>query len=243
MTNMIVVIPARLQSTRLPRKPLVDIGGKPMVQRTYERCTAVFAPESIYVATESEEIVEVCERLGIQTVMTRDDHLTGTDRVAEVASKIAANVYINVQGDEPLFDPGDLASLRDFAFANPEVIAAGYCPIHDEDEYLSPMVPKVLFDQNDKLLYMSRAPVPGSKDRRFRFGYRQVCAYSFPAFALRAFAEHPAKTPLEESEDIELLRLVELGHPVRMLPMSDRSIPVDLPQDVEKVLAALDAAG
>lgn len=241
MTQLRVVIPARLLSSRLPRKPLVDLDGKPMIVRTYTRCLGVFEPEQIIVATDSDEIARVCQANGIVVQMTSADHLTGTDRVAEVATKVPADVYINVQGDEPVFDQGDLAKIREFALSNPTMLANGYCPIHDAEEHRSPFTPKVVVDVSGKLLYMSRAPIPGNKLHEFRFGYRQVCAYAFPADALRVFREHPAKTPLEAQEDIEILRFVELGHPVQMLPMSDRSVPVDHPADVQKVLQVIRA--
>lgn len=234
-----VVIPARLQSTRLPHKPLIEIAGVPMIVRTYEQCAKVFNREMIVVATDAPEIEAACNDRGIGTIMTSTTHLTGTDRVAEVASRLPADVYINVQGDEPLFDPQDLQIIYDHALNAPNVIANGYCSIRDEEEFTSRMTPKVVFDGQGKLLYMSRAPIPAGKEARFQFGYRQVCAYAFPAQALDAFAKHPGKTPLEQVEDIEILRLLELGHTVQMLAMSDNSIPVDTPHDVMKVEAAL----
>ncbi len=239
--SYLVVIPARLRSQRLPGKPLVDIAGKPMIVRTFEQCAKVFETDRIVVATDADEIVSACTSRGIPVMMTGGTHLTGTDRVAEVATSRAADIYINVQGDEPLFDPADLAVIRDHALAHPDTIANGYCPIRDAAEFESRMTPKVVFDQEGRLLFMSRAPIPAGKEARFRFGYRQICAYAFPPSALAAFAAHPGKTPLEEVEDIEILRFLELGHTVRMLPMSDRSIPVDTPEDVERVEAALRA--
>ncbi|WP_448658018.1 3-deoxy-manno-octulosonate cytidylyltransferase [Sphingomonas sp. CJ99] len=234
-----IVIPARIQSTRLPRKPLVSIAGKPMVVRTFERCVSVMPADRIFVATDSAEIADVCAAHGIATVMTRDDHATGTDRVAEVAQILGGDVFVNVQGDEPVFNPEDLTKLLAAVAGDPHSIINGYCPIHDAQEHASRMVPKVVFDTEGRLLYMSRAPIPGGKSGEFRFGYRQVCAYAFPATALARLRAHPTKTPLEEAEDIEILRFLELGVPVRMIEMSDKSIPVDLPEDVARAEAAL----
>jgi 3-deoxy-manno-octulosonate cytidylyltransferase (CMP-KDO synthetase) len=239
--EMIVVIPARLASTRLPNKPLLDLGGKPMVVRTYERALGIFPAEDIFVATDADEIVAVCERHGIQSIMTPSDLLTGTDRVAAVAEMIEAQTYINLQGDEPLFNPDDLIVLRDAIRANPGKIINGYCPITNAEQFASPMVPKVVFDTKGALLYMSRAPIPGSKSGAFSFGYRQVCAYGFPRASLRDFTSQSEKTPLEAVEDIEILRFTELGHGVMMVPMSDTSIAVDTPEDVEKVMAVINA--
>lgn len=241
--SYLVVIPARLRSQRLPGKPLVDIAGTPMIVRTFEQCAKAVEPDRILVAADADEIVSACTSRGIPVMMTSSAHLTGTDRVAEVAAHRSADIYINVQGDEPLFEPADLAVIRDHALAHPGTIANGYCPIRDAAEFESRMTPKVVFDRDGRLLFMSRAPIPGGKEARFRFGHRQVCAYAFPAPALAAFAAHPGKTPLELVEDIEILRFLELGHTVRMLPMSDRSIPVDTAQDVVRVEAALRARG
>ncbi len=239
-----IVIPARLQSVRLPRKPLQTIAGKPMIVRTFERCTQVFEPRDIVVATDSPEIGSVCEAHGIDVAYTSGEHRTGTDRVAEVAGAGNAATYINVQGDEPLFEPEDLRIIARAAADTPDVILNGYCPIRDIDEHRSRSVPKVVFAPDGRLLYMSRAPIPGGKDpEAFQFGYRQVCAYAFPARALAALRDHPEKTPLEAAEDIEILRFVEMGFEVRMLAMSDRSIPVDHPDDVLRVEAALRERG
>lgn len=232
-----------MRSTRLPGKPLVDLAGKPMIVRTFERCASVFAPEDIRVATDSEEVASVCRAAGIRTIMTREDHMTGTDRVAEVAQIEPADIYINVQGDEPLFAPEDLKLLHAAAIAAPDLIHNGYCSIRSAAEHQSPTVPKVVFDRDQFLLYMSRAAIPGSKDGGFTFAYRQVCAYAFPASALDLLTKNPAKTPLEEPEDIEILRFLELGLKVKMVEMSERSIPVDHPEDVEKAIAALREAG
>lgn len=235
-----VVIPARLASTRLAKKPLIDIEGKPMVVRTYERCIEAFSRDDVIVATDSPEIEEACARHGVPTVMTRDDHRTGTDRVAEYASLHPADVYINVQGDEPLFNPADLTRLLQAVEENPGMIINGYCDIHDEEEFNSRTTPKVVFDQAGFLLYMSRAGIPGGKTGEFKFGYRQVCAYAFPADAMRMFREHPGKTPLEAAEDIEIMRFIELGARVKMIRMSSQSIPVDVAEDLEKVNRALE---
>jgi 3-deoxy-manno-octulosonate cytidylyltransferase (CMP-KDO synthetase) len=210
-----------------------------MIVRTYQCCVRVFPREDVFVATNAIEIAAACKQHKIQVLMTKSTHLTGTDRVAEASMLVHADVYIDVQGDEPLFDIGDLALIRDFAITNPRTIANGYCPIREEKEFLSPNTPKVVFDQQERLIYMSRSPIPGTKDGRFRFGFRQVCAYAYPADALTMIVDHPSKTPLEEAEDIEILRFLELGASVRMLAMSDRSIPVDSPEDVGRVVAAM----
>lgn len=241
-----VVIPARHASSRLPGKPLVKLCGVEMIVRTYRRCAAAVPAELIHVATDDERIAETCRHAGIRVLMTSPACLTGTDRVAEAAALLGPglDVVINVQGDEPVFDPDDLRALVAAAERYPGEIINGYCELRDEALFRSAGTPKVVLRPDGRLLYMSRAPVPAGKSRGFHKAWRQVCAYAFPRSALDAFAACPAKTPLEEIEDIEILRFLELGMEVRMIPMSDRSVAVDSPEDVvraERAIAALEA--
>lgn len=235
MKKFVLVIPARYESTRFPGKPLTDILGKPMIQRVYEQCTKAVSSDLIYIATESHLIRKVCEEFGAQVIITRSDCKTGTDRIAEVAKTIKADNYINVQGDEPVFDPNDIIKIIKALDLHKGEILNGYCALLNSNEYLSYSVPKVVFRSDGRLLYMSRSPIPGNKSGDFKIGYRQVCAYSFPREALRKFGQLKKKTQFECEEDIEILRFLELGYEVRMLEMSNASIPVDHLEDVEKV--------
>lgn len=237
--NYLVVIPARYRSSRLPGKPLVLLNGVPMVVRTYRQCVKAVPAERVIVATDDDRIRAVCEAEGIAAVMTSPDCLTGTDRVAEVARARPHDTFINVQGDEPLFNPADLASLIEAARLHPEDVINGYCAIGGAELYQSRSIPKVVTRPDGRLLYMSRAPIPGNKEATFDKAWRQVCAYAFPRAALAAFAACTTKTPLEAIEDIEILRFLELGWDVRMIPMSDQSIAVDHPEDVARVEASL----
>lgn len=230
-----IVIPARYKSTRLPGKPLSLICGKPMIVHTWEQCVKAVDPNLVYVATEDERVSKVCIEHDIQVIMTSDKCLTGTDRVAECAKQLDSDVFINVQGDEPLFNPDDIKVLVDEALKNPDVVLNGYCQFNSEEEYNSTQVPKVVFDISGRLLYMSRGPIPSNKEGSFQHGWRQICAYSFPRKALSVFAQQELKTPLEAIEDIEILRFLELGIEVRMVEMSDASISVDNPEDIIKV--------
>lgn len=233
--NYSIVIPARYQSTRLPGKPLVDLCGLPMVVRTYRQCTKVCPPDIVYVATDDERIAAVCKQYGIKMLMTSTNCLTGTDRVAECAELLDSDYFINVQGDEPLFNPEDISSLIDAIKMYPGQIINGYCKIGDEEMFRSGSTPKVVFRPDGRLLYMSRAPVPSNKKHGFDVAWRQVCAYVFPRKALEAFSSHPNKTVLEQIEDIEILRFLEIGWDVRMIELSDKSVPVDNPEDVSLV--------
>jgi 3-deoxy-manno-octulosonate cytidylyltransferase (CMP-KDO synthetase) len=235
----IVVIPARLASTRLPGKPLIDILGKSLVQRTYEQCAKVIAQDRIYVATDSDKIKKHCESLGIQVVMTSDTCLTGTDRIAEVSDIIDADYYINVQGDEPLINPQDILDVETSILKYPGEIINGYAPIETEEMYRSLTIPKVLCRPDGRLLYMSRSPIPGNKQNKFIKSWKQVCVYAFPKVALKEFASLGRKTELEELEDLEILRFLEMGYEVRMIPLSKDSIAVDTPEDVQKVIEVL----
>ena len=240
--NYVVIIPARYKSTRLPGKPLIPLGGVPMIQRTYQRCVEAVDKSKVYVATDDKRIAALCESQGIRYVMTSESCLTGTDRVAEAASMIDADFYLNVQGDEPLFNPHDISLLEECAQKYPGRVLNGYCEINDAEQFRSPSTPKVVFRPDGRLLYMSRAPIPTDKSHAFVKSWRQVCAYAFPRQALMDFASKSNKTPLEEIEDIEILRFLEIGWDVHMVPMSSESIAVDNPEDivrVEKVLSEI----
>ena len=239
----VIIIPARYKSTRFPGKPLLELKGKTMIQRVYEQCLKAFEAENIYVATEDSRIVDHCKSADIQCILTSDDCLTGTDRVAEVSRQIEADYYINVQGDEPVFNPEDIRTLvTELPLANGKILN-GYCEITEESDYRSVSVPKVVFREDKRLLYMSRSAIPGNKASEFSFGYRQVCIYAFPKSALNAFASREDKSLFEREEDIEILRFLEMGYDVQMVKMSAESIPIDNPEDVEKVLKRISRVG
>jgi 3-deoxy-manno-octulosonate cytidylyltransferase (CMP-KDO synthetase) len=237
--DYIVVIPARYESTRLPGKPLVMLCGVPMVVRTYMQCISVVPREQVFVATDDYRIRDVCEKENIQVVMTSTTCMTGTDRVEEVSREVDAGFYINVQGDEPVFNPHDLRRLIQVASECPQEVINGYCDIESEEMFRSGAVPKVVVRPDGRLLYMSRAAIPTNKSQGFDKAKRQVCAYAFPKAALAAFSSSQAKTPLEAIEDIEILRFLELGWDVRMISLSNQSIAVDNPEDIAKAEAAI----
>ena len=230
----IIVIPARFKSKRLPGKPLANIGGLPMIVRTYNQCKKVVSENKIIVATDSLKIKNVCNEYNIKSIITSNKCLTGTDRVAEVSKKIKCNFYINVQGDEPFFNPNDLKILIKEAEKKPNEVINGYTEIKNKKLFFSSSIPKVVFDKNGYLLYMSRGPIPSNKALEFRKAWRQVCAYSFPRKALIDFTKTKNKTPIELLEDIEILRFLENGYKVKMIKMSNKSLAVDNNEDLEK---------
>jgi len=241
--SYIVVIPARYKSSRLMGKPLIDLNGVPMIIRTYRQCLKTVTSDRIYIATDDNRINKICLKEGAQVIMTSSNCLTGTDRVAEVSEKINAETYINVQGDEPIFNPEDLALLIEEIKKYPNDIITGYCEIDNKNVHKDSNVPKVVIRSDGRLLYASRAPIPSNKLNTFQKGWRQVCAYAFPKPTLKIFSSIKKKTELEEIEDIEYLRFLELGLEVRTLKMSKMSLAVDTPEDVIEVKKLISKLG
>ena len=235
MVDYLLIIPARYSSKRLPGKPLIKIKGIPMIVRTFNQCKKAVPESRIVVATDDKKIQKVCLKNGINSIITSKKCLTGTDRVAEVAKKIKKIFYINVQGDEPICNPKDIKSILNFAKKNPKLIINGYTEIKSKEMFNSPNIPKVVFDKNEKLLYMSRASIPSNKQKKLIKSWRQVCIYSFPSKSLKIFSSVKKKTNLESIEDLELNRFLELGYDIRMIKMSDKSIAVDTKEDLVKV--------
>lgn len=214
-----------------------------MIYRTWERCAQAFPRDYIYVATDDNRIAEHCQSRNINVLITSSECLTGTDRLVEASQLIDAEIYINVQGDEPLFNPEDIRTMVKASLNYPNEILNGVCPINDENIFRSNSIPKVVMRPDGRLLYMSRAPIPTSKKGEFIKAWRQVCIYVFPKEALLAFGRNTKKTELENIEDIEILRFLEMGYEVRMIPLSSISIAVDTPEDVERVERVINITG
>ena len=243
LPDYLLVIPARYESGRLPGKPLIKLLGLPMIHRTWHQCARAVPPERIYVATDDRRILDYCAGAGIQAAMTPIDCLTGTDRVAAFAEQHPAGLYINVQGDEPVIDPEDITRVLAAARARPGEVINGRCEISDEALFRNPAIPKLVTRPDGRLLYMSRAAIPTTKGHLFKAAWRQICVYGFPPEALARFAAASSKSSLEAIEDIEILRFLEMGFEVRMIPLSDSSVAVDTPEDVARAEAAIRAKG
>lgn len=237
----VVMIPARFGSSRYPGKPLVPLLGKPMVLWVADLAAQAVGIENVFTATEDRRIADVVEAAGFQAVMTTDDALTGTDRLAQAAEQVEADVYINVQGDEPLVDPADILKVRDVKLANMGDVINGYSWISESEDLHSVNIPKVITNERGELVYMSRAALPAFKDPDHAPGRykKQVCIYAFTREELRAFRGFGRKSVLEYSEDIEILRFLEMGKTIRMVETRPGSLAVDLPEDVENVERAL----
>lgn len=237
----VVLIPARFGSTRYPGKPLVELLGKPLILWVAELAAKAIGIENVYVATESVKIQEVVNMAGFSSVMTSDAALTGTDRLAEAAQHIDADIFINVQGDEPLVDPLDILKIRDAKLLNPRKVINGYSWISSKEDPHSVNIPKVITTEKDILVYMSRIALPGYKEQmNAPHSYKkQVCIYAFSRDELSRFRTFERKSALEHCEDIEILRFLELQIPVLMVETQPGSLAVDVPEDVLKVEAVL----
>jgi 3-deoxy-manno-octulosonate cytidylyltransferase (CMP-KDO synthetase) len=235
VNKFVIIIPARFKSSRFPGKPLVNLCGKSMIHRVWERCCLALPKELVYVATDDLNISDHCKAFGIQVIMTPSCCLTGTDRVYEASKKVEADIYINVQGDEPLIDPNDIKQVIETSNRYPDNIVNAMCAIASEHDFYSSTVPKVVTRPDGRLLYMSRAAIPTNKKLEFTSAKKQVCIYAFPKASLEKFNSVESKTPLEEIEDIEILRFLELGYEVNMIEVSASSVAIDIPADVTRV--------
>jgi len=241
-----VVIPARYASTRLPAKPLLDIGGKPMVVRVAEQALASGA-EEVVVATDHIEIFNMVENFGLKPLMTRVDHLSGTDRIAEVVAHFKWSddvLVVNVQGDEPLIEPSLIHQVALNLNTHTQASIATVChPIHHKDTLLNPNVVKVVMDVHGYAMYFSRAPIPYPRDAFLQSldlpdgmcVYRHVGIYAYRASFLRAYA-NLTPAPIEQYEALEQLRAMWHGHKISV-SISDKApaTGVDTFQDLELV--------
>lgn len=232
--DFLIVIPARLKSSRLKEKLLIRLGEKEILARTFAKCLVAVPRNKIFIATDSEKIVNLCKKINANFILTKKNCLTGTDRVSEVAKKYKARFYINVQGDEPFLNPRDLKKIiKSLKYLRKYDVINGYSMITNKEEYKNTSIPKLVFNKNKELLYMSRAPIPSSKKFHFTSAYKQICIYAFTRSALISFKQ-TKKTEFESKEDIEILRFLEKGLNIKMIKLSGKSFAIDTPQDLKK---------
>ena len=233
----VVIIPARYKSSRFPGKPLVNLLGKPMILWVSELSAKAVGQENVYIATDDKRISKVVVDAGFNAIMTSGKCFTGTDRLAEAAKQISADIYINVQGDEPLVNPKDIVNIIKAKKLYYNEIINGYCSISSEEDPNNVNIPKVIFTEDNSLVYMSRQAIPGFKDNSQAPSqyYKQVCIYAFTADELKSYADYGRKSTLEASEDIEIIRFLEWGKKIRMVKTSPGSLAVDTQEDVAKV--------
>jgi 3-deoxy-manno-octulosonate cytidylyltransferase (CMP-KDO synthetase) len=244
--GFVVLIPARLASTRLPGKPLADIGGAPMVVRVAQRAAAAGA-ERVVVAADDARIVDACNAHGIEALPTRSDHASGSDRLAEACERLGLEgdaVVVNVQGDEPLIDPQLVRDCAALLQQRPDcVMSTAAHPIETIADYLDPNIVKVVRDARGDALYFSRAPIPWRRDGGSAgrpalpepAALRHVGLYAYRAGFLRGFPGLAA-TELERTEALEQLRVLWHGHRIAVLVSHSTPGPgVDTPEDLERV--------
>ena len=253
-----IVIPARFKSTRLPGKPLLNIHGKPMILWVAEKAQQARFADDVCIATDNDEIAQVCRQAGFEVVMTREDHASGTDRLAEVASIKGwadTDIVVNMQGDEPLVPPVLLQQVADLLSANPECVMATLCePILSHEEFMRPSVVKVVCDANQHALYFSRAPIPCDRDHALALAnhtkltdnqnlgvpkntFRHLGLYAYKVGLLKQFVTWQQGV-LENLECLEQLRILENGERIAVAQAAT-ILPagVDTQEDLDRLNA------
>jgi len=230
----VVVIPARYKSSRFPGKPLAKIKGKEMILHVAEKAEKAIGKENVYIATENQQIANTVRKKGYKVIITSDSCLTGTDRIAEASKEIDADIFINVQGDEPMIDPEDIKNVIKLKKSNPNHIINCMSQLHKDEDSNDKKIPKVVCDLKNNLLYSSRNSIPTKKSQDSKQIMKQVCIYAFSKSQLNKFYD-VIKTPLETEEDIEIIRCLEKGIPVKMLKVDKVSYAVDYPEDIKTI--------
>jgi 3-deoxy-manno-octulosonate cytidylyltransferase (CMP-KDO synthetase) len=236
--KIVGIIPARYESSRFPGKPIVDICGKLMIERVYLQVKKVIEFDEVYIATDDDRIYSACQGRNIDCIMTSSKHKTGTDRIGEVAQKISADIYVNIQGDEPLIEPETIrrAIIPFLANSNTTIQVTNLMTrITDPVDLINVTVPKVITARDGRGVYLTRSASPfpkGSIDAKY---YKQVCVYGFRPEALRFYCESP-RGLIESIEDIEILRFIEAGYHVQYIEVESETIAVDTPNDLERVI-------
>ncbi len=246
--NFKIVVPARYASTRLPAKPLLDLGGKPMVVRVAERA-ALSGADEIWVATDHPEVLAAVEQCGLPVMLTRADHPSGTDRLAEVVESRGWSddtIVVNVQGDEPLIDP-ELISLVAEKLSSTDVdVVTVVHPIADAADFFNPNIVKVVCRANGEAMYFSRAPIPYARDHFAQdparttlpagmAAFRHIGLYAYRARFLRVYSQLPP-SPLESIEALEQLRAMWNGFRIGVVTSDHLPVPgVDTPEDAKRM--------
>jgi len=236
--KVIVVIPARYGSTRLAGKPLIPLAGKPMIQLVYERAKLAGRVNRVIVATDDERIVKAVEAFGGEARMTRSEHRTGTERVAEVAAREQGDVFVNVQGDEPLLDPNAIDVAVNSLLEEPQAsISTVATPIKTRGDIMDPNVVKAVLDFDGNAIYFSRAPIPWVRDTASKIQVRHLKHLGLYVFQRAALLEYPTlpQGELERVEQLEQLRWMENGWKIRVAEVEHDAISVDVPEDVALV--------
>lgn len=235
----VIVIPARLASTRLPRKLLLNETGKPLIQHTYEAAQRATRPQRVVVAADSEEIASVIRGFGGQVELTSPDCASGTDRVAEIARKLPnIDILVNVQGDEPEISAAAIDLAVELLTANPQAVMSTLAtPIRTKEKLLDPACVKVIFDHHQRAIYFSRAPIPFARDwhdgllaAQPSHYYQHIGLYAYRREFLLKLASLP-RAGIERVENLEQLRVLDAGHTILVGVIDEPSIGIDTPGD------------
>lgn len=238
-TRVAIVIPARYGSSRLPGKPLADLNGKPMIQHVYERACEVPSSDRVLVATDDFRVAEAIEGFGGRCVMTSTQHPSGTDRLVEVMEHVEADVYVNLQGDEPLVRPSDVEMLCKGMIADDGIEVGTLCHPIGHDEAKNPSTVKVVLGEGDDALYFSRSPIPYPRDGEGHTGYRKhVGVYAYRRSVLMKYSTLPVPE-IERLEKLEQLRLLHAGIRIRAFQVEPTAPGVDTPECLERVRALM----
>jgi 3-deoxy-D-manno-octulosonate cytidylyltransferase len=240
--SILIVIPARYASTRLPGKPLLEIAGRPMVQHVWARACEVrehFAGAQVVVATDDGRIEEVVRGFGGEVLLTNPAHPSGTDRLVEVAEKIRAQLYVNLQGDEPLMRPGDIGQLIAGMLAAPEVEVGTLCHALSAEEAQLPQAVKVVRAANGDALYFSRSLIPYPREVGVASYWKHLGIYAYRPEVLRSYGQL-ARPAIEEAECLEQLRLLYHGVRLRVWEVEESAPGVDTPEDLARVRSLLE---
>ncbi len=234
--KIIGVIPARYQSSRFEGKPLADICGKPMIWWVYNQAKKVDDFSEVYIATDDDRIKNTCEQYKMNVIMTSSEHPTGTDRVGEVARKIPADLYVNIQGDEPLIEPETIKKAIEPFYTNSDLkISNLMTEIKDPVDVINFTVPKVITNRDGIGIFLTRSAAPYPKGKiDYRF-FKQVCIYGFTPDTLEFYCKSP-RGAVESIEDIEILRFIENGYKVQFIEVLSDTVAVDTKKDLEKVI-------
>jgi 3-deoxy-manno-octulosonate cytidylyltransferase (CMP-KDO synthetase) len=238
----IAIIPARLASTRLPRKVLREIAGKPMIQRVYEGVKSSPLLSEVIIATDSDEVMQVAQKHGWKVQMTSSAHRSGTDRIHEVAQRVQADVYVNIQGDLPIVRPEQIEALLK-PMRRPEVMVSTIKTPCKPDEIGNPNAVKVVTDKNGRALYFSRSTIPFDRDKTGKMHYfKHLGMYAYRKAALDKFCSLP-ESALEASERLEQLRLLENGIDIYVEETPFNVVEVDTEEDLKRAEAIIKAGG
>jgi len=233
--KVIVVIPARYKSTRFPGKPLAEIQGKPLIYWVYNQAKKIQNVDDVFIATDDERIKETVENFGGKSVMTSERHATGTDRIAEAVEKMDADIIVNIQGDEPLFNSQSVEKAVNVLLNDKDQnisMTTLMTKIQNKEQYDDPNTVKVVTDKSGFALYFSRSLIPFPREKGITNVYKHIGIYGYRKNFLLKYTSME-QTPLEKTESLEQLRIIENGYKIKLIETKRESLSIDTPEDLE----------